>query len=523
MTIPAPRASEIRPRHSAVPESKLARLVCGGIALATFLLYLPVAFHAFIDYDDPDYVFDNPHVASGLSLKNILWAFTTGYAANWHPLTWLSHIADCQFFGVIPGPQHVVNALLHAANAAILCLLLWRMTGRLWRSAFVSALFAFHPLHVESVAWIAERKDILSTFFWLLTILAYHAWTVRPDPRRYLLIALCFTLGLMSKPMVVTLPAVLLLLDYWPLGRLRSLRQLGPLLLEKIPFAALSAASCVITFLVQRSGGAVASLQYSPLSSRLADALCAVYFYLGKLLWPRALMLPYVAGTGPGSAMLALGVVLFLAITLAVLALGRRAGYLTVGWFWFLGTLLPVIGIVRVGRQFAADRYTYIPSIGFFIILAWGAADLSTRVRLPRPALAALAAIVLSACAIAASRQIAYWKNGVILFLHAVTLDPDNLEAVDCLATAYATDPDPSLRDPGRAIALSTVCVQATAGKDPYYLATLSTAYAASHQFPLAIDAATEALRAPYNTDAEIATIQAHLRLYRQGRPIRDN
>ena len=517
------RVPEIQPRNLAVPQGTLAGVVCACVALATFLLYLPTAFHAFIDYDDPDYVFDNPHVVSGLSLKNLLWAFTTGYAANWHPLTWISHMADCQFFGVAAGPQHVVNALLHAANAAILCFALWRMTACLWRSALVAGLFAFHPVHVESVAWIAERKDLLSTFFWLLTIVAYKAWAARPDARRYLLVALCFTLGLMSKPMVVTLPAVLLLLDYWPLGRLQSFRELGPLLLEKVPLAALSAAACVITFLVQRSGGAVASLANSPLSSRLADALSAIYFYLGKLLWPRALMLPYVAGPSPGPAVLALGAVLFLALTLGVFALGRRAEYLPVGWLWFLGTLMPVIGIVRVGRQFAADRYTYIPSIGFFIILVWGAADLSGRFRVPRPALATLAAIILCACAAAASRQIGFWKNGATLFLHSVMLDPDNLEAVDCLATTYATDPDPRLRDPARAVALSSVCVQATGGKDPYYLATLSTAYAASRQFPLAIQAATQALGAPYNTDAEMVTIQAHLQLYRQGRAIRDN
>jgi hypothetical protein len=321
--------------------------------------------------------------------------------------------------------------------------------------------------------------------------------------------------------MVVTLPAVLLLLDYWPLGRLQSLRSAGPLLLEKVPLAALAAASCIITFLVQRRGGAVSSLEDSPLLPRLADALCAYYFYIGKMLWPRDLMLPYVAGPSPGAALLALGCGGFLALTATAVAFGRRARYLPVGWLWFLGTLLPVIGIVRVGRQFAADRYTYIPSIGFFIILVWGAADLSARLRVPRAALGALAAISLCVCAVLAVRQIGYWKNGETLFLHSVLLDPDNLEAVDCLATTYATDPDPGLRNPRKAVALSSVCVQATAGEDPYYLSTLSTAYAGCHQFPLAIQTANQALRAPYNTDAEIACIRAHIRLYQQDRPIR--
>jgi hypothetical protein len=495
--------------------------VASCLALATFLLYLPTATHAFVDYDDPDYVFDNPHVTSGLSLRNLLWAFTTGYAANWHPLTWISHMADCQFFGVTAGPQHLVNALLHAANAAILCVALRRMTACLWRSALVAALFAFHPMHVESVAWIAERKDLLSSFFWLLAILAYQAYAARPGPRRYLLVALLFAFGLMSKPMVVTLPAVLLLLDYWPLGRFQSLGQLGPLLLEKIPLAPVAAASCVITFLVQRSGGAVSSLQHSPLLPRLADALCAFYFYIGGMLWPRDLMLPYVSGPSPGAAVLALGCAGIVAITALAILFRRRAPYLPAGWLWFLGTLLPVIGFVRVGRQFAADRYTYIPSIGFFIVLVWGAADLFERLRARRAARAALAAIPLCACVLLTARQISYWKNGETLFLHSVLLDPDNLEAVDCLATTYTTDPDPKLRNPQKAVALSSVCVQATGGEDPYYLSTLSTAYAACHQFPLAIQAAYQALGAPYNTDAEITCIRAHIRLYQEGRPIR--
>jgi len=514
------RARKTAPRNAGIPEGKVAFGVCACLALATLLLYLPTASHAFVDYDDPDYIFDNPHVVSGLSLKNVLWAFTTGYAANWHPLTWMSHMADCQLFGVVAGPQHVVNALLHAANAAILFLALWRMTACLWRSAFVSALFAFHPLHVESVAWIAERKDLLSAFFWLLALLAYQAYAGRPALRRYLLVALCFAMGLMAKPMVVTLPAVLLLLDYWPLGRLGSSRQLGGLLLEKIPLLGLSAASCAITFLVQRNGGAMSTVQ--AIGPRLVDALLAFYFYIGKMLWPHDLMLPYVAGPSPGAPLLALAGVLFLGLTLGAVALGRRAKYLPVGWFWFLGTLLPVIGIVRVGIQSAADRYTYIPSIGFFIVLVWGAADLSARFRVPKPALAVAAAVLLCACAALASWQIGYWKNSETLFLHSVLVDPDNLEADNCLASTYSTDPDPSLRNPDRALGLSSICVQATGRKEPYYLDTLSTAYAASHQFQLAIQTATEALSLPGTSGAEIACIQAHIGLYQQGRAIHE-
>jgi hypothetical protein len=434
-------------------------------------------------------------------------------------------MADCQIFGVVPGPQHVVNALLHAANAAILFLVLWRMTACLWRSAFVAALFAFHPLHVESVAWIAERKDVLSTFFSLLAILAYQAYVARRTLPRYLRAALFFSLGLMAKPMVVTLPAILLLLDYWPLGRLRSPRDFPPLLLEKVPLLLLSAVSSAITFLVQRSGGAMSTLEGSPLLPRLEDALCAIWFYIGKILWPHDLMLPYVGGgTAPGALLLALASAGVLAITIAVLIFGSRARYLPVGWLWFLGTLLPVIGLVRVGIQSAADRYTYIPSIGFFILAAWGGADLLCgRLRVPRPAIAALAAALVCACALLAEWQIAYWRNSETLFLHSVRVDPDNLEAVNCLAVTYATDPDPGLRNPDRAIRLAAVCVQASDRKDPYFLDTLSAAYAAAHQFPLAIETDKEALRIPGNVEAEVAYIQAHIRRYGEGKAIHEN
>jgi hypothetical protein len=495
--------------------------VIACLAIGTFLLYLPTGFHSFVDYDDQDYIFDNPHVVSGLSLKNILWAFQTGYAANWHPLTWISHMVDCQVFGVVPGPQHIVNALLHAANAAILCSALWRMTACFWRSAFVAALFAFHPVHVESVAWIAERKDVLSTFFWLLAILAYQFYASGRSLGRYLMVALLFSLGLMAKPMVVTLPAVLMLLDYWPLGRLKALRDLGPLLLEKLPLVGLSALSSAITFVVQRNGGAMSTLKGSPLLPRIGDALLAIYFYLGKMLWPHDLMLPYVGGgPAPDAGLLALAGAGFLGFTVAALLIGGRARYLPVGWFWYLGTLLPVIGLVRVGIQSAADRYTYIPSIGFFILVAWGGADLCGHFRVSRPVIAVAAAAILCACAALAERQIGYWKNGETLFLHSVRVDPDNLEAVNCLAVTYATDPDPAVRNPDRAVRLAAVCVEASSRKDPYFLDTLSTAYAAAHQFQLAIETDNEALRIPGNVEAEIAYIQGHIRRYKEGKAI---
>ncbi len=364
------------------------------LATVTLLVYLPVLRNGFVNYDDPDYILNNPHVKAGLTWSGIAWAFQSTEADNWHPLTWISHMADCQIFGLNPAGHHLVNVLLHAANTLLLFVLLNRLTGALWRSALVAALFAWHPLHVESVAWASERKDVLSAFFWMLTLLAYakHAAGDKCQVTRtggflsrvtghlsphYFLAVFLFACGLMSKPMVVTLPFVLLLLDFWPLKRITihgSRITIARLIAEKIPFFVLTIASCVVTRIAQ--SGAVWSGASLPFSFRLENALMSYVRYLGKMFWPAdlALIYPY-PHQWPLPAVIAAGLLLGLISVLAVLRAGRFP-YLAVGWFWFLGTLVPAIGLVQAGIQSMADRYTYLPGIGLFIVVAWGLNDL---------------------------------------------------------------------------------------------------------------------------------------------------
>ncbi|HXD00829.1 MAG TPA: hypothetical protein VN048_15920 [Verrucomicrobiae bacterium] len=501
---------------------------CLFLAVVTILLYAPVVGHSFIDYDDADYVFDNPHVTTGLSTANLVWAFRTGFAANWHPLTWLSHMLDCQLFGLNPGPQHLVNALLHAVNTALLFFALARMTGQLWRSAFVAALFGWHPLHVESVAWIAERKDVLSTTFGFLTIVAYHSYTRHKNWRRYALVALFFSLGLMAKPMLVTLPCVLLLLDYWPLRRFQpsmlnnQLLTVRGLLVEKIPLFSLAAAACVITFLVQRASGAVVSIASVPLPPRLENGLLSCFRYLGKMVWPDGLMLPYMFGLDFNPMIVLVAALALAALTFAAIRLGGRFQYLPVGWLWYLGTLMPVIGVVQVGIQSMADRYTYIPSIGVSILIAWGAGDALAYLGMLRKVIAPLAVAILGACLVLTTLQLRYWKNSETLFFHSILVQPYNLAAMDCLAWTYATDPDPRLRNPVRALNLATACVRDTDRMDPNFLVTLSAAYAESGRFPLAIQTAEEALQLPgvMKVPAFVVKARGWIELYQEGKAI---
>ena len=395
-----------------------------ALIVATLAVYAPVRHHDFVDYDDLLYVTENAHVASGLSASNISWALTSGYATNWHPLTWVSHMIDVQLFGLNAGPQHVTSIALHIANSLLLFWLLRRMTRSTWRSAFVAALFALHPLHVESVAWIAERKDVLSTLFWLLTMWAYVAYVEQPRWTRYLGVVILFVLGLMAKPMVVTLPFVLLLVDIWPLDRLA----LGwpRLIREKVPLIALAVASMAVTFLVQLSGGSVAQLGAIPLAPRIENSLVSYVAYVVKMIWPAGLAVfypypPEIPAWQPIAALL-----LLVAVSLAVIRASRTHPYLAVGWFWYIVTLLPVIGIVQVGRQALADRYTYIPLIGLFIVIAWGAADLLARWPQRRTVLAAAAAVIVLACTITARAQVGYWQNSSTLWYHALSVTPDN-------------------------------------------------------------------------------------------------
>ena len=392
------------------------------LVLATLLLYGPVTHHEFLVFDDDAYVTKNIHVSTGLNLGNVVWAFTSFHEANWHPLTWLSHMADCQLFGLNPGPQHMVNVFLHAVNVLLLFLLLQKATSAVWRSFLVAALFAVHPLNVETVAWVAERKSLLCTLFSLLTIAAYGWYVRRPDWKKYLVVVAAFALALMSKPMAVSLPLVLLLLDYWPLERYEDLpfrRKWVRLSMEKMPLLLMSAASSAVTMVAQRSGGTVVEISALPLSVRLENAIVSYVAYIGKTVWPAklAVFYPHPEHSLLWSDVIAAAVIL-IAITMAVLYF-HRARYLAMGWFLFVITLIPVIGIVQVGHQAMADRYAYIPCIGLFVIIAWGLSDVVTAAAIPRvvPAMAALCLIL--ALAAATTRYLQYWQSGVKLFTQA--------------------------------------------------------------------------------------------------------
>ncbi|HEV2331216.1 MAG TPA: hypothetical protein VGY56_20740 [Verrucomicrobiae bacterium] len=449
-------------RMQEVSQTKMIAAILLALAAGTIALYCPVLWHGFTNYDDPDYILNNSHVNAGLTWPGIVWAFKSAYAANWHPLTWMSHMLDCQLFGINhPEAHHLVNVLFHAANALLLFILLNYMTGAKWRSFFAAALFAWHPLHVESVAWASERKDVLSGFFWMLTLLCYARFarskarspqsTVQsPQSQRafYALAVLFFACGLMSKPMVVTLPCVLLLLDFWPLGRFNetdgtngtdepfqrfNLLKVRRLILEKIPFFALTAASCAITLLAQHN--AMWSSASLPFSFRVANTLMAYVRYLSKIFLPidLALIYPY-PHAWPLAGVVAAGAVL-LALTIVFVFQAKRFPYLAVGWFWFLGTLIPVIGLVQVGVQSMADRYTYLPSIGIFIVAAWGISDLMA-VSARKVAMCA-GACALIACLVLTSIQLRYWRNDISLFTHTVLVTTDNYAAYDCLGKSW--------------------------------------------------------------------------------------
>jgi len=411
-------------------------LVIVLLVFAVIGLYSQVVSHDFINFDDPEYVYANPYVQKGLSLESISWAFTATHAANWHPITWLCHMLVVQLFGLNPVAHHLVNVLFHAANTALLLLLLSSLTGKLWQSAVVAAFFALHPLHVESVAWVAELKDVLSTFFGLLTIYLYLWYLKQPNLRRYALMLICFALGLMSKPMLVTMPVLLLLLDYWPLGRLDTIqgdvlmdadkRSFGALVREKVPLFTLVAASCTMTIFAQQQGNAIRSLADSPLSARIGNALLAYLGYLGKTFWPHdlAVLYPFPAETAPWKSVTA-GIVLA-AITLLVILYRKRHPFLFVGWFWYLCTLVPVIGIVRVGQQAMADRYTYLPLVGIFIALVFGADKIASGWKYQRIALLSATIAMLSLCALTSWRQLSFWQNNATLYEHTLAVTSDN-------------------------------------------------------------------------------------------------
>ena len=419
------------------------------LASITLAVYLPVLKLDFVNFDDSAYVTGNPNVSNGLTWSGVVWAFRNFHSSNWHPLTWISHMVDCQLYGLKPAGHHMTSALLHIANALLVFQLLKGMTGAMWRSAFVASLFALHPLRVESVAWVAERKDVLSGFFGLLALLAYTKYAasvgnveqaksetrnpkfesnskseIRKKVAFYALALLFFAFGLMSKPMLVTWPLVMLLLDFWPLKRVNSQAWIE-LVLEKTPFFVLSAASCVVTFLAQRQGGAVVPVESFPWLFRMENAAMSYVRYLGKLFYPHNLAVVYPKVAGWPLEEVLFGSIVLVVAALIVLTNWRR-GYLLTGWVWFIVTLVPVIGLVKVGDVSMADRYTYLPAIGIFVLIAWGICDLMSRWSRRSMPLAIAATAVLISCAIVTGKQLPYWQNAESLFEHALDVTGKN-------------------------------------------------------------------------------------------------
>jgi len=405
--------------------------ICAALIAITWAVFGQTVGHEFVNFDDPNYVSENPQIHAGLNWQSIVWAFTHVHSHNWHPLTTMSHMLDWQLFGAKPGAHHFVNALLHSATAVLLFFLLAQLTrspgrtGTIWSSAFVAAVFAIHPLHVESVAWISERKDVLSGLFFVLTLLAYLYYTRKPNIARYLRVSILFACGLMAKPMLVTVPIVLLLLDYWPLERFGKLSA-KKLIAEKIPLLVLAIGSAVATLIVQSEGVGLVPLEVLPLSWRITNALAAYLVYIWQMIWPADLALIY---SHPGKLpiwQVAGAAVVLIAVTLGVLALRKRSPYLMVGWGWYVIMLLPVIGLVQVGGQAHADRYTYLPQIGLCLAATWGVIDLATFRRYPAVILGAAAAIIISALAVRAADQVSYWHDSERLWRHALAVTTEN-------------------------------------------------------------------------------------------------
>jgi protein O-mannosyl-transferase len=428
--------------------------ICLGLALVTLVAYWGVFSSGFVNYDDPYYVVQNRHVQAGLTWDGVVWAFTTRACDNWHPLTWLSLMLDDDLYGLNPAGFHATNLALHIFNSILLFLVLQRMTATRWRSAFVAALFALHPLHVESVAWVAERKDVLSTFFFMLTLMTYMQYVLSGQDQaarsasasspvtRHLSLFYCltlffFALSLMAKPMLVTLPFLLLLLDFWPLNRMRNaefgIRNFTKLVLEKVPFLVLSAISCIVTIWAQTHAIEMAiAFKY-----RLLNAALSYLRYLVKTIWPDRLYLNYPYPHGwpiwyPIIALLILGW-----LSIITVRESRKRPYLFTGWFWFLGALVPVIGLVQVGMQSMADRYTYVPLIGLFLVITWLGCDLAKAWRLPPVLLGALAIAAVAACIPVTMIQVGYWKNSFALSQHALRLNPYNFFVEVNLAMSY--------------------------------------------------------------------------------------
>jgi tetratricopeptide (TPR) repeat protein len=405
-------------------------LICVVLAVTTLVAFEGVRKNSFVFYDDNQYVTDNQSVKNGLSFESVRWAFTTWHQGNWHPLTWMSHLVDSSVFGMNPVGHHFVSVGFHIANVILLFLILKKMTGAVWPSAFVAALFGVHPLAVESVAWVAERKNVLSNFFAFLVIWAYLWYSQKPGWRRYVVVAVLFTAGLLSKSMLVTLPLALILLDYWPMcrfGQLSGSRWLLRAVIDKTPLLAITAAFCVVTYLAQAYAEAVLDMVSLPLGLRVSNALMSYVRYIGKLFYPTPLAVLYPLDIS-GYSLPAIGgcLAILLAVTTAVILERRRRKFLLTGWFWYLGTLVPVIGLVQVGVQSMADRYMYLPGIGIYIIVVWLASEASTKLRLPKVVPAITGTVILVVLLLITRIQIGYWKDSESLFKHTLDVTRGN-------------------------------------------------------------------------------------------------
>jgi tetratricopeptide (TPR) repeat protein len=476
------------------------------LLIATIGVYWQVQHQEFIYFDDPSYVTDNQYVKRGLTRDGLAWAFSTFHGSNWHPLTWLSHMLDCELYGLNPAGHHLTNLFFHVANTLLLFLVFRESTGRLWRSFLVAALFALHPLHVESVAWVSERKDVLSTFFWMLTMLVYVRYTRHSRMSVYLLALSLFACGLLAKPMLVTLPFVLLLFDFWPLGRLQFARSsseerdrksslvnpvpVSQLVWEKIPFLVLAGASSVVTFMAQSVGRAIQSLDALTLQLRIVNALVSYVVYLSKMLWPYSLAIFYphpekTLGLWPG---LASALLLGFICAVVFREIPCRP-YLAVGWLWFLGTLVPVIGLVQVGMQAMADRYTYIPLIGVFVAMVWAITDLVETRKLSRKLSAIFAALILCALMSSTWFQLQHWQNTLTLFHHALTATENNYAAHFIIARAEGErgNMDKALFHYNKAVEINPAYVAMMHNRIGYYLAEEEQPEEAISQFKEAL------------------------------------
>jgi hypothetical protein len=515
-------------------------LIALALAVATIVVYWPVMQNRFVSFDDGVYVAQNEIVQRGLTLEGLEYAFVGASRPYWQPITWLSHMLDCQLFGLRPGLHHLMSVIIHAANTVLLFLLLLWLTGRTWASAFVAAVFALHPLHVESVAWAAERKDLLSTLFWLLAMLAYARYARRPRVGAYLLTLVPLALGLMSKPMVVTLPCVLLLMDFWPLGRFRVafLQATGEaragtlagapasvlrLVLEKVPMLALAAAVSAVTVVMQHALGIMKNLDTLPVGARLAMAVVGYTRYIGKTVWPTNLAVFYDV---PANADLWLnvGIVVLGALTGVAIWTRRTRPHLLVGWLWFLGTLVPVIGLVQVWEQTIADRFMYVPMIGLLVMVAWSVPAAWLERPWGRRAVGAVAAAALVACSVLTWRQIFVWRNTLTLFEHALACTVDNRVALNNVAWLYASHPDPAVRDGAEAVRLAERLNQLSDYGNVGHLDTLGVAYAEVRRFKQAMRAAGAAAAGARQVGAhEFADeVEERLKLYERSQPYRE-